>query len=260
MQQAFLGLVAAGMVLAVGCAQPDPQGETGTETDTEMAFKDLYREYSDRFHEKMVSQARQIQPMRITAEAARMWDDVFAGHVDLVRARQAELLEELPPADDFDESLYLEVFPSMDRPAEEVEAPEGLPLKQFLWSPRQAAQFYLQNWLGRRLDRREYQARSVLLANAGLSWEVIDGNPDRPELLQRQGPMIFIVGLKRINDYYVVRKLRWLRPEAWGEIQTQTPARPPVEPPKSGTPEAGAVPEEGAPPDRPEEDDTTPKG
>ncbi len=242
MRRSLLALVAIGTMLAAGCTQQ------GGQSETEEAFRKLYREYSERFHEKMVTEAEDIQPVQITAEAARIWSDVFGDHKDIVRARQAELLQELDPAANFDEDLYREVLPSMNR-TEEITEPEGLPLRQFIWSPQGAAQFYLNNWLARRMNRQSYQIRSVLSANAGLFWQVADADPDSPELIQRQGPMIFVVGLERIDDYYVARKLRWLRSKALGPVRVQSPIRPAPEPAEGVTPETGVLPGTGAVPE-----------
>jgi len=223
MRRAILLLPVLALAAAVGCWQKPEI------SPAEKEFRRLYRDYSDQFHEKMVSSAEQLPPIQITAEAAHIWDSVFAGHEDVVRARQKELLAELDAAPAIDKDLYLTVDEASR--TEDKNEPKGIVLKQFLWSPEGAAQFYLNNWLARLMNQQSYAVRSVLLANAELSWEVQNRNPDSPILIQREGPMIFLVELTRQQDYYVVEKLTWLRPKSLG----------PITPPPEGTGTGGGA-------------------
>jgi len=189
---------------------------------TEKEFQRLYREYSARFHEKMVDTAETMKPVQITAEAARIWDATFAGKKDLIDRRVAEILAELDGAAPYDSDAYLEVA-SGSRVEPSEDQPKGIVLKQFLWSPIGAAQMGLNNWLERLLQARSFKFRSVLSTNAGLFWDAVDRNIDKPKLQQRQGPMIFEVELTRVDDYYQVEKVRWLRPRSMGPIQMPKP-------------------------------------
>ena len=236
-----LGLAA---LLAAGCQTPSGQSAS------EKQFQRLFKEYSNLFHEKMVSSAEQTAPIQITAEGARIWDRVFTGHEGLIQQRQKEILDELDAAPPIDEDLYLEVGQASR--VEGEEQPKGIVLKQFLWSPPGAAQFFLNNWLARRMNRQSYNVRSVLTANAPLFWEVARRDLDSPILVQRQGPMVFTVELRREGDHYMLQKVRWLRSKSLGPIVSQTPppeAGPGMEtppPPETGTP-MPPTPETGTP-------------
>ena len=210
-------------VLASGCVSD------GGKSATEKEFQRLYKEYSARFHEKMVGTAETMKPVQITAEAARIWDETFAGKEGLIGRRVAEILSQLEDAKSYDEDLYLEIA-SGSRVEPSADQPKGIILKQFLWSPVGAAQMGLNNWLARLLQARSFGVRSVLTANAGLFWEVLDRSVDKPKLQLRQGPMIFAVDLSRVDDYYQVEKVRWLRPKAMGPVQL---AQPPTTPPET---------------------------
>jgi len=230
MRKVLLGVLAAAWaVMAVGCTSD------GGKSATEEEFQRLYREYSARFHEKMVGTAETMKPVQVTAEAARIWDETFAGRGDIIKRRVGEILRDLDAAKPYDKDLYLEIA-SGSRVEPSPDQPKGIVLKQFLWSPVGAAQMGLNNWLARLLQAKSFGVRSVLTANAGLFWEAFDRNIDTPKLQMRQGPMIFAVELSRVDDYYQVEKVRWLRPKSMGPI-------PMPKPPEIGatTPETGAT-------------------
>ncbi|MBM4018695.1 MAG: hypothetical protein FJ288_10275, partial [Planctomycetes bacterium] len=83
-------LAAATAAAVIGC------GDTGAgKTETEKEFQKLYKQFSARFYEKMTTQAEALQPIQVTAEAARIWDEVFSPHRALVAKRVEEILKEL---------------------------------------------------------------------------------------------------------------------------------------------------------------------
>ncbi len=194
-----------------GCQKPDDESADTTE------FKRLYEEYSDRFHEKMIESAKTMTPAQITAEAARIWGDVFAGHQDVIEARVREVLADLDDAEPFDESLYVEIA-SGERVQPTENQPAGTAVKQFLWNPVGTAQMALNNWLARLLQRESFAMRRLLTANAGLFWKAVDRDINHPQLQMRQGPLVFTVSLMRKEDHYQVEKVRWLRPKSMGPI------------------------------------------
>jgi hypothetical protein len=227
MRKVLLPLTLSLLAALAGCQAPS--GESATEKE----FEALYREYSARFHEKMVGGAAEnMQPAQITAEAARIWNDVFGPRPDLLQARVREILAELDDAPPYNEAEYIEVR-SDERPPPTDEQPQGIVVKQFLWNPVGAAHMALNNWLSRLMQPKSFALRQLLTVNAHLFWEAVDRNIDKPVLQMRQGPLIFLVDLTRVDDYYRVDKVRWLRPKSMG----------PLEPPK--TTEEGAT-EEGA--------------
>ena len=191
--------------------------------------------------------AEELQPIQITAEAARIWDETFSGHKDLLKKRVAEILKELDAAPAFQEDLYLEIAAGT-RVEPAADQPKGIVLKQFLWNPVGAAQMGLNNWLAKLLKPQSFGVRSVLTANAGLFWEAEDRNIDKPKLVMRQGPMIYKVELSRVDDYYQVDKVRWLRPKSMGPVNLQkpdgtpgdTPAEKPAEKPAAAPAEKPA--------------------
>ena len=199
---------------AIGCG--------GGPSATEKEFQKLYKQYSARFHEKMVVEAETLQPIQVTAEAARIWDDVFATHKEVLKHRVEEILRDMDTAPPIQEDQYLEIA-SGSRQEPPPDQPQGIILKQFLWSPIGAAQMGLNNWLSRLLQPNSFAVRSVLTANAQLMWDVIDRNIDRPKLVLKQGPMVFVIDLSRKDDYYQVDKIRWLRPRSMGPIMIPQP-------------------------------------
>jgi hypothetical protein len=239
-------LAVAWMAALIGC------GESGAgKSDTEKEFQKLYKQYSARFYEKLTTEAETMNAVQIMAEAARIWDEVFGPHKTLVAQRVDEILKDLDMAGPIQEDLYLEVA-SGSRTEPPPDQPRGIVLKQFLWNPIGAAQMGLNNWLVRLLAPQSFSARNVLQANAAMFWEAVDRNPDRPKLLLRQGPMIFIVDVIRKDDYYEIDKIRWLRPKIMGPLVVPSPSggtTPPVgtTPPATGTMPA-ATPAPGTPP------------
>jgi len=212
--------VLAGVMLAIG-------GCGDTKTAAEKEFEKLYRQYSNVYHEKMVVEAERMTPAQVTAEAGRMWDETFSGHKDLLLKRCEEILADLPTAPTINEDLYFEVISGTRNEAEKD--PEGTIVKQFVWNPLGAASMALNNTLRRLLNPQSFAARSVLIGNASLFWEAIDRDANKPKLMQRQGPLVFIIELSRKDDYYRVDKIRWLRPKSMGPLQVQKP-------PAEGTP------------------------
>jgi len=249
----FCLLLVPMLTVLAGC--PAPSGES----TTKQKFEDLYKEYANRFHEKMVGSAETMQPVQVTAEAARIWNDVFGPHKDLVEARVKEILADLDQAEPFDENLYLEVA-SGTRVKPTEDEPQGIVVRQFLWSPVATAQMALNTWLARLLQPKSFQMRQLLTANAGLFWQVRDRDINHPKLILKQGPMIFTVDLSRHDDYYQVDKIRWLRPKSMGPLQlpeqgTQKPAEGTGTTPAEGT---GTTPAEGADTTPPEGTGATP--
>jgi hypothetical protein len=235
-------LAAAWAVAIIGC------GESGTtKSGTEKEFQQLYKQYSARFYEKMTTQAENMPPVQVTAEAARIWDEVFGPHKALVTKRIEEIIKDLDTCSPIQEDLYLEVA-SGSRVEPPADQPQGIVLRQFLWSPVGAAQMGLNNWLARLLQPNSFNMRSVMTANAGLFWEAIDRNLDHPRLCLRQGPMLFVVDLSRKDDYYQVDKVRWLRPKSLGPMAMPKPpeGQPgtalPTTPPEGTPPPTGGLP------------------
>ncbi len=241
MRQVLGAACLAALVMAVGCARD------GGPSEVEKEFQKLHQKYTSTFHEKMLTRAEQLPPQQIIAEAARTWDSVFGDRTELVRARQEEILRDLPEAPAINEADYIEVSSIKRDPAEE--AGEGTVLKQFLWSPVGAAQFALNNWLNRPqlLGSRGFGQRSVLVANASLLWEAVDANPDTPVLMQRQGPLVYIIELERKGDHYQANGIRWLRPPSLGPIPAaRPPSRPAPAPTPSTPPPTPPAPDTGA--------------
>ncbi|MEA3366854.1 MAG: hypothetical protein U9R68_01925 [Planctomycetota bacterium] len=240
----LLLLLAAGLI---GC-----EGRSA-ESPAKKEFQKLYQEYSARFHEKMVGSAQTMKPAQITAEAARIWDAVFAGHQDVVDARIKNILQELGDAEPFNEEMYVEIA-SGERVQPTDDQPTGIVVKQFLWNPVGAAQMALNNWLARLLGPKAFGLRRLLTANAGLFWKAVSRDIDHPKLQLRQGPMIFTVDLSRQTDFYRVDKVRYLRPKSMGPISITQPEEGDQEPtpPQEGT-------EQQTPPENGAKEDTQPK-
>jgi len=191
--------------------------KAGTESAAKKEFKQLYEQYSHRFHEKMIEDAKGKTPAQITTEAARIWDEVFGSRQDVLDARIKEMLAELGDAEPFDESLYIEIA-SGERVQPTDEQPAGTVVKQFLWNPVGTAQMALNRWLARLLQPQSFALRRLLTANANLFWKAVNRDINRPVLQLRQGPLVFVVSLSRDKDYYKVEKVRWLRPKSMGPI------------------------------------------
>jgi hypothetical protein len=215
---AVLAIVCAATMAGCGNSGGDT---TPTPSNAEKDFQTLYRQYSAKFYKQVTPQEAEVRkPEELAVEAAKIWDSVFAAHKDLLATRAAEILKELDKATPLKEDLYVEVA-ALTRDATATESSDVVIPKQFLWNPVSAAQIGLNNWLFR-LDPKAYTARSVMNSIAGLSWETVDPNIDRPILQQRQGSLIFLVELTRKDDYYQVAKLRWLKPKAMGETPAAT--------------------------------------
>jgi len=238
MRKALVCLLLVPMLaLLAGC--PTTAGDSATKEK----FEDLYKEYSNRFHEKMVGTAETMQPAQVTAEAARIWNDVFGPHKALIEARVKEILADLDKAEPFDENLYLEVASgSRVKPTEDQ--PQGIVVRQFLWNPVGAAQMALNNWLARLLQPKSFNMRQLLTANAPLFWQALDADFNNPKLILKQGPMIFAVDLSRTDDYYQVERIRWLRPKAMGPLKLPEEGTQPTPPEGAGTtpPATGTTP------------------
>jgi hypothetical protein len=195
----------------VGCQKPDDESATTKE------FRKLYEEYSNRFHEKMVGSAETVTPAQIYAEASRIWDEVFAGHRDVLDARVKEILADLDDAQTLDETQYVKVREG-ERPEPTEDEAAAMTAKQLFWNPVRTAQMGLSRWLSQLLRREQYALRRLLISNAGLFWKAADRNIDAPVLHLKQGPLVFSVTLSRQEDYYQVEKIRWLRHKAMGPI------------------------------------------
>ena len=198
-------------------------------SDTQKQFCQLYKQFSDRFHEKMIRTAEGMTPAQIAAEAAAVWQEVFAGQEDLLSRRSREILAKLDAAPALDESQYYEVLRKSFDPNDKAPAPVP---KHLTWSPVGAATYYLEKTLAAVMCPSALAARAQLVANAQLTWEAVDRDPDKPRLLQHQGPVLFIVDLSRKDDCYQVDKIRWLRPKTMGPVawhvrpDSEKPAEP----------------------------------
>jgi hypothetical protein len=223
--------VAAMAAATVGCsstAAPAPP-------TTEKEFQKLYKQYSARFYERMTTpEGEKMPPEKITAEAAKVWEEVFGPHKDLLAKRVEEILKDLDAAPAIQEDLYTEVATAM-RKEPPPEQPQGAVMKQFLWSPVGAAQMGLNNWLSQLLQQQSFALRNIMTANASLLWETVDRNPDHPKLELRQGSMIYMVDLTRKDDYYQVDRIRWMRPKSMGPVAPATRST------TGGVPEAPAT-------------------
>jgi hypothetical protein len=226
-------LAVAWMAMLRGC------GEGGGKTATQKEFEKLYKQYSTRFYEKLTTEAEALQPPQVFAEAARLWEDVFGPHKDVLARRSEEILKELDAATPIQEDLNTEIatWTRTDPPAGQPQ--QTIVLKQLVWSPTGASQVALGDFLGQLLSPQSRMMRQMMGANAILFWEAIDRSPEHPKLVLRQGPMLFIFDLTRKDDYYQVEKIRWLRPKSMGPITPPPqPGTGPVAPPTGGVPSA----------------------
>jgi len=239
----LLGAVLAGCLILIATAGCSDQQEANRKQ-----FEDLYREYSDRFHEKMATQAGSMNPAQVAAEAARTWNNVFDEHKDIVRRRAEDILRDLRDAPAINEKQYNQVVQASPPEKEE----EGLVLKQFLWNPVGAAQDYLNTLFAKVLQPPDQTRQAVLTSHATIFWLAIDRNPEHPKLMLRQGPWVFLVELSRRDDYYHADKLRWLQHVSMGPIRVEGAPETPDKP-SDTSPEKG----ESTPPETPE---TPPKG
>ena len=238
--------LAAWVTIVAGCSSPPT-----SPANTDKEFEKLYKEYSARFYENMTTKSDEsLTPAQITADASRIWEEIFGTQKDLLKRRTEESLKKLDTATPVQEDLYLEIRSGTRKepPAGQSQPPAE---KQFFWNPITTAQIALDNWLGYLLEQRSYALRSVMLVNAQPTWEALDRNIDHPKLLLRQGPILFLLDLSRKDDYYQADKIRWLRPKSMGPI----PGMP--EAPAAGTPPAGVL-APGTPAPAPETGASTP--
>ncbi|MCX5647897.1 MAG: hypothetical protein NTX40_02195 [Planctomycetota bacterium] len=243
----LLGAVLAGCLILFAAAGCSDRQEANRKQ-----FEDLYKEYSDRFHEKMATQAGSLNPAQVAAEAARMWNNIFDGHKDIVRRRAEDVLRDLRDAPAINEKEYNQVVQASPPEKEE----EGLVLKQFLWNPIGAAQDYLNTLFANVLQPADQTRQAVLTSHAAIFWLAIDRNPERPKLMLRQGPWVFLVELSRRDDYYHADKLRWLQHVSMGSIRVEGAPGAPGKP--SGSSGAGTPPKAPETPSKAPE--TPPKG
>lgn len=109
-------LAVVGACAVLGCSE----GGSG-KTDNEKKFQDLYKQYSARLNEKMTQpQAESIPPLEVTAESARLWDEVFGPHKALVAKRAEEILKELDTCPAIQEDLYDEIASATRQPSAAV--------------------------------------------------------------------------------------------------------------------------------------------
>lgn len=228
--------LAAWVAVVAGCSNPPTPP-----ANTDKEFEKLYKEYSARFYEKVTfQQVPNMTPQQVTAEATRVWDEIFGPHKDLLKRRVEESLKNLDTAQPPQEDLFEEVF-AWNRNEPPAGQPAPLPPKQFLWNPIGAAQGVLAESLARLFAPPSAGIHAVMTANGGILWEALDRNLDHPKLLAREGPLLFLVDLTRVDDYYQVDKLRMLQPKPKPNtppLFSPTPTPPPA---ASGTAPSGAA-------------------
>lgn len=228
-------LAAAWTLAAIGCSSSGPQ-PSGSSSAKE--FAKLYKQFADRFHDRMAEEGDALKAEQATTEAARLWQETFGSHKALLKQRCEELLNDLDPAPVIVEStekvdgqpsctvggkVYTEVAAIAQAP--NSQQPQAAVPKHLMWNPMSAANMALNNWLTVLLDQRAMAVRSFTSSHASLTWEALDKNVDKPRLVLRQGPAIYLVDLSRVDDYYRVDKMRWLK----AKTAVATPAAKPVE-------------------------------
>lgn len=228
-----LVIAAWGAVLWAGAAPVTPAAPD--EAAVKKEFDRLYQDYSRRFHSKMVAEGEMYKPVQVMTAAAKVWDQVFGPRKDIVRARADAILKELEDSEPISEHLFYEIA-AVARPSSAPDPQGVLIAKQFVWSPVAAAHKGLEDWFARMLTPPSLETRQMFLENAGLTWQVLKRDAEAPALVQRQGPMLYIVRLSRQDDYYRVEAMRWLRPKTMG------PVIPPPPPPPEPAPAAGPAP------------------
>ncbi len=211
MKTSLSAVLALALVVA-GCRGAADSGKS----ETEAQFEALYRQYAQSFHEKMFDASPQTPMQSVRAESLRLWNDTFADHLDVLQARQEQILGELSQAQPVDMAVY-DAIAEGNR--DEAEEPEGAVLKQFLWSPVRAAQYQLATWLPRIMDQQMLRKRIVLTREVPVLWQALDKDPGRPTLLQRQGPLVYVVELERRTDHYVATRIRVLAPKAMVKVR-----------------------------------------
>jgi hypothetical protein len=221
MKRILLCVLAAGWALAaIGCSSSGPQPSSSSTKE----FGKLYKQFADRFHDKMAEEGDALKAEQATTEAARLWEETFGAHKALLKQRCEELLNDLEPAPAIVESaekvdgqpactvagkVYTEVASVAQAPPSSQ--PAAAVPKHLMWNPMSAANMALNNWLVVLLDQRGMAVRSFTSSQASLTWEALDKNVDKPRLVLRQGPALYLVDLSRIDDYYRVDKIRWLK-------------------------------------------------
>lgn len=215
-------LVAVWLTMVAGSARASeaqaaggpPDGSPPPVTACQRQFQELYRTYSTRFHEAVLTRAEEMKPEEIAAEASAIWADVFKDRAGLLGQRCQEILAGLEATPAPDESEYFEVIchePCREGRDEPV-------LRHRLWSPVAAADVAVERALCRVLSDGAKSARSAVLSHVDLTWEAVRPAVDKPVLLQRQGLLVFVVELSRRDDCYRAEKVRWLRPKSMGPI------------------------------------------
>lgn len=257
MKRILLCVVAAAWTLAaIGCSPSDTQLSA-----SEKEYNRLYKQYADRFHDKMAKEGDAPKPEQMAAEASRLWEETFGPHKALLKERAGELLKTLDsapaiienaekvdglPAATIGGTVYLEIA-TISRAPESAEAKVDVP-KHLLWNPLNAAQVALNNWLMVILDQRTLGMRSLATNYASLTFEARDRSADTPRLVLRQGPSVFLVDLSRVDDFYRVDKIRWLKAKTAGSVlvpELRPAATAPAAPAPSAPP-AAKPPEEPA--------------
>ena len=247
----------------LGCSE----GGAG-KTDNEKKFQERYKQYSARFYEEMTNKTQTMEPLQVTQEASRIWDEVFGPNKALVLKRAEEILKELDQCPAIQEDQYNEVAVAT---REAGAAPDkawktvapgkppllgalpdetaGTSLKQFRWTPTGEARLALDNWLKRILQEPAFAMHQIMAVNVSPVWDAIDRNVDHPKLCLRQGPRVFQVDLSRNDDYYQVEKIRWLQSKTMGPGSVPAAEKPPAAgeapaptPPPAAIPAAPAAP------------------
>ena len=218
-------LAIAWVVMLAGCS------EGGGKTASEKQFEDLYKQYSARFYDRVTLDTN-LMPNQITPEAARIWDEVYGPHKALLTKRSDEELKNLDAAPTVTESTetvndkpvkvytvggtqYNEVFNWKYDPNT---PPPSIVPKQFLWNPISAAFWNTNDILSQIIDPASRVARQIEMGNANLFWQAIDRNVEKPRLLLKQGPLIFLVDLVHKDDYYQATMIQMLVSKSVGPL------------------------------------------
>ena len=211
----FLGCLSAmALVVVPGCGRTTLQAVPPAEMAAPKAkaeFEKLHKEYTARLSGKLASADQNLSPSDIRSEALQTWDAVFGARHDVLRAYAAELLNQLDAAPAIQENLYavcMDVRPGIDIP-DPMES--GAFMKPVFWNPLNTANEEMSlvfNGLGNK-DHAAILAKAVSWAQPAL--EAVDRNVDRPKLMVRAGPLVFLIDLSRKEDsYYEVDRVRWL--------------------------------------------------
>jgi len=254
----LVGLAVAWTLALGGCTGGGP-------TAAEKEFQKLYRQYSDKFYERMTGQTEKMTTDMVYAEADRLWGETFGSHKDLIKRRAAEILAALdnaPPGVEGTDKVETRV----DSKVEIRDVPNltlngvvyselatftpraDLPVyKQFQWNPVNAASIGV-NLLLTPLLKQNMIVRNILVENGGAIWEVMDRREsDKPKLMLRQGPLVFTVDLIQADDFYKIEKVRLLRAKSMGPLLFAEPGAtgsggPAVSPSPTSAAATGSVP------------------